>query len=55
MSATPGVDVGGTFADFFLVDEASGEARTHKVASTPDDASRAILQEKRAPSESRRA
>ena len=39
-----GVDVGGTFTDFFLVDEKSGETRTHKVASTPDDPSRAILQ-----------
>ena len=44
MSATLGVDVGGTFTDFFLVDEVTGETRTHKVASTPDDPSRAILQ-----------
>src|SRR5262245_33437047 len=44
MSATLGVDVGGTFTDFFLMDEASGATRTHKVASTPDDPSRAILQ-----------
>jgi N-methylhydantoinase A len=44
MSATLGVDVGGTFTDFFLMDEASGETRTYKVASTPDDPSRAILQ-----------
>ena len=44
MSATLGVDVGGTFTDFFLMDEASGETRTHKVASTPDDPARAILQ-----------
>ena len=48
MSATLGVDVGGTFTDFFLVDEETGEARTHKVASTPDDPSRAILQGLRA-------
>jgi N-methylhydantoinase A len=48
MSATLGVDVGGTFTDFFLVDEESGETRTHKVASTPDDPSRAILQGLRA-------
>ena len=48
MSATLGVDVGGTFTDFFLVDEATGETRTHKVASTPDDPSRAILQGLRA-------
>jgi N-methylhydantoinase A len=48
MSATLGVDVGGTFTDFFLMDEASGETRTHKVASTPDDPSRAILEGLRA-------
>ena len=48
MSATLGVDVGGTFTDFFLMDEASGETRTYKVASTPDDPSRAILQGLRA-------
>ena len=44
MSATLGVDVGGTFTDFFLLDDVTGETRTHKVASTPDDPSRAILQ-----------
>src|SRR5262249_1169678 len=44
MSATLGVDVGGTFTDFFLVDEQTGETHTHKVASTPDDPARAILQ-----------
>ena len=43
MSTTLGIDVGGTFTDFFLVDEETGETRTHKVASTPDDPSRAIL------------
>jgi N-methylhydantoinase A len=48
MSATLGVDVGGTFTDFFLLDEASGETRTHKIASTPDDPARAILQGLRA-------
>src|SRR5262245_63718238 len=48
MSATLGVDVGGTFTDFFLRDEASGETRTHKVASTPDDPARSILQGLRA-------
>ncbi|HZT47548.1 MAG TPA: hydantoinase/oxoprolinase N-terminal domain-containing protein, partial [Hyphomicrobiaceae bacterium] len=37
MSTVLGVDVGGTFTDFFLVDEATGKTRTHKVASTPDD------------------
>jgi N-methylhydantoinase A len=48
MSTTLGVDVGGTFTDFFLVDDASGETLAHKVASTPDDPSRAILQGLRA-------
>ncbi len=48
MSATLGVDVGGTFTDFFLVDDETGETRTHKVASTPDDPARAILQGLRA-------
>src|SRR5262245_11794185 len=37
-----GVDSGGTFTDVCLVDEASGEIRVWKVASTPDDPSRAI-------------
>ncbi len=37
-----GVDTGGTFTDFFLID---GERlRIHKVLSTPDDPSRAILE-----------
>jgi len=48
MSATLGVDVGGTFTDFFLIDEVKGETRTLKVASTPDDPSRAMLQGLRA-------
>jgi N-methylhydantoinase A len=48
MSATLGVDVGGTFTDFFLADDASGEIRTGKLASTPDDPARAILEGLRA-------
>lgn len=43
MPRTLGVDVGGTFTDFFLVDEDTGETWVHKVNSTPDDPSRAIL------------
>jgi len=43
MSAILGVDVGGTFTDFFLRDAVTGETRSHKIASTPDDPSRAIL------------
>jgi len=44
MSKTIGVDVGGTFTDFFLVNEATGETISHKLASTPDDPARAIME-----------
>jgi len=37
-----GVDTGGTFTDFVLLD--GGRMAVHKVRSTPDDPSRAILQ-----------
>lgn len=37
-----GIDTGGTFTDLVLLQE--GEIRVHKVLSTPDDPSRAILQ-----------
>jgi N-methylhydantoinase A len=37
-----GVDTGGTFTDFILIRD--GRVRVHKVPSTPDDPSRAILQ-----------
>ena len=37
-----GVDVGGTFTDFTLLDEASGAVRFFKVESTPADPSEAI-------------
>src|SRR2546427_10196908 len=37
-----GIDTGGTFTDFVLVDEESGEVRVAKVPSTPDDPARAI-------------
>src|SRR5260370_6058176 len=37
-----GVDPGGTFTDFVLLQE--GKIRVHKILSTPDDPSRAILQ-----------
>jgi N-methylhydantoinase A len=43
MAAILGVDVGGTFTDFFLVDERTGETHIHKAPSTPDDPSRAII------------
>ncbi len=38
-----GVDVGGTFTDFFAVDPATGEQALFKRPSTPDDPGRAIL------------
>src|SRR5215468_4027475 len=44
MSAILGVDVGGTFTDFFLCDVLTGQARFHKIASTPDDPARAVLE-----------
>ena len=37
-----GVDVGGTFTDLALVDEATGRITFHKVPSTPADPSQAI-------------
>ncbi len=37
-----GVDTGGTFSDFILVDESSGEIRTAKVPSTPSNPPDAI-------------
>lgn len=38
-----GVDVGGTFTDIVFTDTESNRTLTHKVASTPDDPSRAFL------------
>ncbi|MCY4009640.1 MAG: hydantoinase/oxoprolinase family protein [Anaerolineaceae bacterium] len=37
-----GVDIGGTFTDFVI--EADGQLQAHKLLSTPDDPSRALLQ-----------
>ena len=37
-----GVDVGGTFTDFTLLDEAKGELHYHKTPSTPADPSEAV-------------
>jgi N-methylhydantoinase A len=37
-----GVDIGGTFTDFVLIDE-RGRTRVHKRLTTPDDPSRALL------------
>ena len=43
MSYRLGVDVGGTFTDLLLVDEASGNTFTAKVPSTPEDSSIGVL------------
>ena len=43
MSYKLGVDVGGTFTDVFLLNEKDGALEVHKVSSTPDDPSRAIM------------
>ncbi len=38
-----GVDIGGTFTDCVLVDEASGAVRLHKLLTTPRDPAQAVL------------
>jgi N-methylhydantoinase A len=38
-----GVDVGGTFTDFVLLDRRTGRLRFEKLLTTPDDPSRAVL------------
>ena len=44
MTWTIGVDVGGTFTDFYALDEASGAVYTGKRPSTPDNPARAIVE-----------
>jgi N-methylhydantoinase A len=39
-----GIDIGGTFTDFALFDEAGGTFSIHKQLTTPDDPSRAVLE-----------
>jgi 5-oxoprolinase (ATP-hydrolysing) len=39
-----GVDVGGTFTDLILVDEETGQIAVDKIASTPDDPARAVVE-----------
>ncbi|MBT6274413.1 MAG: hydantoinase/oxoprolinase family protein, partial [Chromatiales bacterium] len=39
-----GVDVGGTFTDFYALDEASGREALHKTPSTPSNPAEAILE-----------
>ena len=43
MSYRLGVDVGGTFTDLLLIDEATGQTFRDKVQSTPDDPSQAVI------------
>ena len=38
-----GVDVGGTFTDVYAFDPATGRTEVHKVPSTPEDPSLAIV------------
>ncbi len=44
MSYRLGVDIGGTFTDFALFDEAKAEMFIHKQLTTPDDPSLAVLE-----------
>ncbi|MGE0802683.1 MAG: hydantoinase/oxoprolinase family protein, partial [Lautropia sp.] len=39
-----GVDIGGTFTDFVLVDDRAGTAITHKQLTTPEDPSLAVVE-----------
>ncbi len=39
-----GVDVGGTFTDFYALDDRDGSFVVHKTPSTPDNPARAIVQ-----------
>jgi N-methylhydantoinase A len=43
MSYRIGVDIGGTFTDFVLVDEQTGEVSTAKTPTTPDDQSKGFI------------
>jgi N-methylhydantoinase A len=44
MSYRLGVDIGGTFTDFAMIDDATGQISIHKALTTPDDPSRAVLE-----------
>ena len=43
MSYRLGVDIGGTFTDFALLEESSGRLAIHKRLTTPNDPARAVL------------
>ncbi|MBT3659925.1 MAG: hydantoinase/oxoprolinase family protein [Rhodospirillaceae bacterium] len=42
MTGSLGSDIGGTFTDFALVDDTTGDVRIHKCLTTPDDPSAAV-------------
>src|SRR5436309_5948599 len=44
MSIRVGVDTGGTFTDLVLIDDATGERRTVKVPSTPEEPAAAVFE-----------
>ncbi|MBT6094008.1 MAG: hydantoinase/oxoprolinase family protein [Rhodospirillaceae bacterium] len=44
MAKSLGSDIGGTFTDFALADDATGEVRIHKCLTTPDDPSVAVAE-----------
>ncbi|MDR0360456.1 MAG: hydantoinase/oxoprolinase family protein, partial [bacterium] len=44
MDLVVGVDTGGTFTDLIAVDRANGDMLRHKLASTPEDPARAVLE-----------
>ena len=43
MSYRMGIDIGGTFTDFALIDDRSGKLTIHKQLTTPSDPSVAVL------------
>src|SRR4051812_43287664 len=44
MSYRMGIDIGGTFTDFAMIDDASGDATLEKLLTTPHDPSLAVLE-----------
>jgi len=42
MAYRVGVDIGGTFTDLILIDDATGALTVGKLLTTPDDPSRAV-------------
>ena len=43
MTCRVGIDIGGTFTDFALLDEATGNLTVHKQLTTPDDPARSVI------------